>query len=297
MSHKSSDPIERASRIAPIVTPEQQTAIHASPRESVIQVEMETGAMPVAQSNAQKFMELMNKHLKATLDDDIGMMLLRNKVGLKDLTLKQLDRMLPIQIRFSDGTIEYDYKGKRNYVQLSFLIISALGATMKVGAYGTSEDAEKAMGKMYECVFEAAGMKSQWAEARDKIIAKGYATSTVETFDGHLNRLLAPALASLFTSESFAQKGFSSAIGVLPLNQDTGKPFPRPYRSVLKLGALEVSVIRLDDETGDRHASTIRIAPHTMADAGVGRFVVMSELEYNKHQELVALIKEAVSKT
>lgn len=295
MPDKSNDPIERASRIAPQVPPPNTEERHASPRESVIQVEMETGAMPVAQANAQKFADLMSKHLKATLDDSIQMTLMRNQIALKDLTLKQLDKMLPVRINFSDGSVEYDHKGKRNYVQLSFIHISALGATMSVGAFGTSDDAEKAIGKLYECVFEAANMKSQWADARDSIIAKGYATSTVATLDGHLDHLLTSPIAKLFSSKTFSENEFSSAVGVLPINQETGEPYLRDYRSVLKLGALEVRVIRMDDEAGDRHESTIRIAPQTKTDAGIGRYVVMSELEYTKHQKLVGMLKASLS--
>jgi hypothetical protein len=296
MSPQEKDAIERASRLTPTVHQEIGNYPQASPIESVIQVEFETGSLPVAQANAQTFIDLIGKTLKATLGEELRALLTRNQVDLTDISLKRLDRMMPMSIGFSDGTIEYDQMGKRTYVQLTGITISAVSEYLRIGVRGTSDDAEKALGKVYECVYEAAGMKSQWADGREKIVAKGYATATIETLDAGLDKVLAPGVAGLFNTQNFAAKGFDSALGSQPINKETGQPFIRSCRAVLKLGTLDVNVIRLDDETGYRYDSTIRISPVTKSDAGLGRYIVTSELEYNKHKEFVTLLRNSLAK-
>lgn len=290
---KSSDAFERASNL-PISEGFIAGQSQASPLESAISVEFDTGSLPVAQAKAKKFIELMSQKLKAELSRDVQMLLFQNKIDLSNLTLKQLDAALPLRISFKDGSIEYDHKGKHHYVQVTFITIHALGGSMQVGANGTTDDAEKALAKAYECIFESADMSQQWANATDSLIAKGYATSSVEKLDGNLQKILSEKVASVFDSKLSGNASLVSNLGVLPLNTETGKPYKRAYNGVVKLGQLVIEIIRFDNLSGDRYETKVAIRPKTKADAGVGNYVITSELDYKNHQELVAAIKEAL---
>lgn len=294
MSEKSVDAFERASNLPIAKSLSSSDGAQSSPLESAISIEFDTGSLPVAQANAEKFVGLMRTKLKAELSEDAQMIILRNHIDLKDVTLKQLDRILPVRLAFRDGSIEYENKGKKQYVQITFIVVNASGATIHVGANGTSDDAEKALSKVYECLFEAAGMTQQWAEARSSLIARGYATSLVETIDGSLEKILSEkvvnALKKLFSGDS----SLAPKLGVLPLDTKTGEPLKRNYTGVITLGAVELKVIRLDPASGDRHESTISIRPKTKIDAGMGRYIISTELDYQNHQDLVQTIKKAL---
>ena len=293
MSTRTADPFDRASSLEVGGTLLADSKA-SSPLESAISVEFDTGSLPAAQANAQRFVDLIKETLGAELGNELRMFLFQNKVDLDSLTLKQLDSRIPLRIIFHDGFIEYELKGKRQYVQLSFIMLGAVGDIIKVGAYGTTEDAERALGKVCECIFTAAGMSQQWADVKSSLIARGYATSSAELLDGSLDKILSKALADIVEAKLCATKDVVSKIGVLPLDQSTGEPYERDYQGVVKLGQLRLDVIRFDPISGDRYETTIAIHPKTKGVADKGRYVVASELEYSEHQELVKALKKAL---
>ena len=290
------DPFDRANRLQVSHDIPAAERLAASPLESAISVEFNTGSLPVAQANAAEFIELMAKRLKAAPSEELSMFVMKSGIELKSVSLKQLDSMLPISVKFRDGSIQYDQKAKRTYVQLSFITLSAVGGAMKVGAYGTTDDAEKGLSIVCECLFEAAGMARQWTDVKGSIVAKGYATSSVEKLDAGVEELLSPRLSDFISQKIAGRTAFAAGVGVLPLDPLTGEPYNRDHLAIVKLGALDISVIRLDLKSGDRYETSVRIAPRMTVDAGEGSYVVTSELDHRMHQDLVRSIQSALKR-
>ena len=264
------------------------------PLESAVTIEFETGAIPYAQANAGDFFKLMKEKLKAEIGDELRMILVQNNIDVSKYTLKQFDQLIPTRITFRDGIIEYDHKGKVTYVPLSHMVINSRG-TLQVGAWGTTGDAEKGLAKVYECIFESAGMNQQWADSKGSLIARGYATTSVEQLDGSLSKLLSEGLHNFIVNDFSKSKEYASSIGILPLNQVSGMPLNRNYQAVVKLNELELDVIRFDPESGDRHNTTVSIRPKTTIDAGVARYRVTTQLEYSKHLKFIKKLKSVLN--
>ena len=269
-----------------------QIGVQSAPYISAILVECQHGSLPFAQANAAKLISTLREKMNLTPSQSLSQFL--ERVGdLQNLTLKQLDNLIPVSVTFEDGSIKLDRKGKTDVIQVSGIALKE-PSSMNVHVFGTSDDAEEALGKLYESLCSAAGLTRSWSEGRKSVGFKQHSTMSLETLNCGIETLLAPNVASAFKNNFKNHKTLLSRLGSLPIDPDTEQPFEKTYIGSVKLAELSIMVTRIDPESGSTDANRLAIQPHSKIDAGRGTYAVTSALPYDEHNKFVVALKSAL---
>ncbi len=194
---------------------------------------------------------------------------------------------------FEDGSIRIERNGKEDFIQITTAQLSE-PSSMTVGVYGTSDDAEAALGKLYECLCTAANLRRQWAEGRRSIGFQQHSTISLETLHCGLESILSERVAKTIKDNFRDQKTLLAKLGSLPINPETDLSYERNYIGSVKLKELRITVTRIDPKSGSIDVNTLGITPHTKIDAGKGTYAVASALPYKEHNKFVAALKAAL---
>ena len=264
----------------------------SAPHISGVMVECKHGSLPFAQTNAGHFIQTLKKELSLDPTSSLGNFL--SRVDLSEISLKQLDDLIPINMEFEDGSLKIKRDGKEDYIQIPAASFSA-PSVLNVSVYGNSADAEAVLGKVYECLNSAAGLNRQWAEGKKTIGFQKHTTISLETLNCGLGNVLSKGLADSLIGAFKDESGLLANIGSLQIDPETLKPHPKKYIGAVKLEELQITVTRIDPTSGSTDKSTLRVSPHTKVDAGRGTYTVASALPYDEHIEFVKLLKSSLA--
>ena len=271
-----------------------QLGIESAPYISGIMVECQNGSLPFPQAMASDAIRFLKERMNLSPTSELSQFLTR--IDLSDYSLKQVDNLVPIPLGFEDGSIEVERGGKMDVIQVSYAQM-AEPASLTISVYGNSDDAEFALGRLYECLCASGGLNRNWADGRRAVGFKQHTTTSLETLNCGLDTLLSSNLSSAFKDSFKNHKTLLAQVGSLPIDPETDQPFPKTYIGSIKLSSLRITITRIDPESGSNDTSVLSISPHTKVDAGVGTYAVHSALPYTEHNKFVAALREALGGT
>ena len=266
------------------------------PYLSGIMVECNHGVLPFAQASAGKLIQTLKTEMNLDPDPALSnalQQLQKQGLGFEEISLKQLDSLLPVLVKFEDGSIRVNKKDKDDFIQVTHVVLSE-PSSLAVSVYGDSSDAERALAKLYECLCAAAGLTKQWSEGKKAVGYRQYTTVSIESLDCSFTKLFSEQFAKCF-DESFKTPGtLLPHIGSLPIDPETEKPVVSEYIGAVKLESVGVNVARISPDSGAIDRNILSIRPQTKHDAGKGMYAVESTLPFERHNEFVAILRASL---
>lgn len=265
----------------------------STPLETILTIEFETATLPTTVAKFQKFVELMEDLLDVRLDDDI-----RSLVGKMDdlprLTITELDKRIPVNIGLLDGRLKVNKGGNTQFVLIHFVQIAGGGEVLRAAVYGDSDDAEQAVARTYECIWDAAGQKKDWSDAGRAIHSRGFVTSTMEQLDCSFDHLFSPSVTRFLEGVAATAGGLGLQMGVRPLDKSTGRPARINPHVAVRLRELRFIVNVIDLDSGRGWECPLSIVPKSKTTKGTGLYNVTSELPHEGHRKLVGSLRQAL---
>ncbi len=295
MTTLNEDPLRRAQEMASSAPPTATREDTSSPLESILTIEFETAALPSAVTNFQSFLKLMQERLGVRLDRDIRAM--TDKMDdMSRLSIEELDERIPITIGLLNGRLKRDKKGETQFILIHFIQIAGGGDVIRAAVFGDSDDAELAVAKTYECIWEAAGQTKPWSDGKQSIHSKGSITSTLEELDCSFDRLFSPSVAIFLDGLTDSRKGPGVRMGVRPLHRSTGEVMEINPHVAVRFRKLEFAVHVIDLDSGRVWECPLTISPKMKTTKDKGTYNVTSELPLDGHQALVKSLRSALAK-
>lgn len=271
----------------------QQPMGASAPYQSAIAVECHHGSLPLAQAKVTDVLTILFEHLSLSPQGQLKQILPHYGANLQSMSIKQLDEMVSAAIAFEDGSFEVSRKGHKDMIQIVSATVSSPSSLM-VAVYGTSDDAEEALGKFYEYLCQAAKVNRTWAEGQKAVAFRRHITSSLERLDCSLGTLLSADVAKKL-NETFGTGGsLLPNIGYRRVDAGKVDSGQKHFVGNVKLGSLTVTVTRMDPDSGNSEVADLSIHPHSKFDAGVGVYAIKSALPYNEHVQFVAELKKSL---
>lgn len=265
----------------------------STPLETALTVEFETATLPTTIAKFHAFVDLMEQRLAVRLDEDIAGMIAKMD-DIPRLTITELDKRIPVSIGLLDGRLEVKKGGNAQFVLIHFVQIAGGGDVIRAAMFGDSDDAEQAVARTYECIWEAAGQKKQLSDARQAIHSRGFVTSTIEQLDCSFDHIFSPGVTRFLKGIAATPDGLGVQMGVRPFDKSTGKPTEINPHVAVRLRELRFIVNVIDLDSGRGWECPLVIVPKTKTTKGKGLYNVTSELPHEGHRKLVESLRRAL---
>ena len=292
MAQDTRDPLVRAQELAPVGRPSLSDGRSGSALECCVTIEFETAGLPSSVVKMDRLVQVMGDRLQMRLDKDTAGFA-RDMEDFKSISVSEFDERVPVPIGFSNGAFRVDKAGKTRTVLIDFVHFVGRGDTIRTSVFGDGEDAELALSKAYECIWEAAGERRQWADGIRSVFAKGYKTASHEVLDCSHEHLFSSGI-NHFLKLAAEPDGLCSNVGVRPMNAATGQAEAVQAHVAVRFRQLRFLVTVIDLASGRTWESTLELAPRTRSTYAKGTYVVTSECPFREHEKLVAALRHAL---